>query len=229
MRDLFADEHEHGVWFEDPVLLEKLAIEKLQAAADELSTRWKWAEALVEVDWSATARHGRIHPEPGEPTDEETAEIDKLRTRHDELVNLDEEEWTDELVAEGEAVEARLEEIEAAVASRARFTPDDFAIAGCIATVGRDGSLQVIQGLVKPEDMPKPAEGTAAHHAGGQADAGDADADRHGPHRRPGALHIRAVSRGPRSRGAQGGGRRHRIGRRSPLGQDGAGQGASGR
>ena len=25
MRDLFADEHEHGVWFEDPVLLEKLA------------------------------------------------------------------------------------------------------------------------------------------------------------------------------------------------------------
>ena len=174
MRDLFADEHEHGVWFEDPVLLEKLATEKLQAAADELSTRWKWAEAVVEVDWSATARHGRIHPEPGEPTDEEKTEIEKLRTRHDELVNLEEEDWTDELVAEGEAVEARLEEIEAAVASRARFKPDDFAIAGCIATVGRDGSLQVIQGLVKPEDMPKPAQGSADQHAGGCQ--GDADA-----------------------------------------------------
>ncbi len=36
MRDLFADEYEHGVWFEDPVLLEKLAAEKLRAAADAL-------------------------------------------------------------------------------------------------------------------------------------------------------------------------------------------------
>ena len=34
-------------------------------------------------------------------------------------------------------------------------------MAGCIATGGRDGSLQVIQGLVKPEDMPKET-GTAA-------------------------------------------------------------------
>ena len=28
--------------------------------ADELSTRWKWAEAMADVDWSATARFGRI-------------------------------------------------------------------------------------------------------------------------------------------------------------------------
>ena len=166
LRDLFADEHENGVWLEDPVLLEKLATDKLQAAADELSTRWKWAEAVPEVDWNATARYGRIHPEPGEPTDAEKAEIEKLRTRHDELVNLDEEDWTDELAAEGEAVEARLDEIEAGTASRARFKPEDFAIAGCIATVDRDGSLQVIQGLVRPEDMPKPAEGSAEHRGG---------------------------------------------------------------
>ncbi len=173
LRDLFADEHEHGVWLEDAVLLEKLAMAKLQAAADELSTRWKWAEAVVEVDWSATARYGRIHPEPGEPTDEEKADIEKLRTRHDELVNLDEEDWTDELVEEAEAIEPRLHEIEAEVASRARFKPEDFAIAGCIATVGRDGSIQVIQGLVKPEDMPKPAEGSTDQHAGGGQDDAD--------------------------------------------------------
>ncbi len=60
MRDLFADEYEHGIWFEDPVLLEKLAAEKLQSAADELATRWKWA--MVEVDWSDTASCGRIEP-----------------------------------------------------------------------------------------------------------------------------------------------------------------------
>ena len=65
MRDLFADEHEHGVWFEDPVLLEKLAMAKLQAAADELATRWKWAIPMIETAWDDTARYGRVEPQPG--------------------------------------------------------------------------------------------------------------------------------------------------------------------
>ena len=170
LRDLFADEHENGVWLEDPKLLDELAIKKLQAAADELATRWKWAEAMLEVDWSATARYGRIHPEPGEPTDAEKAEIEKLRTRHDELVNMDEDQWTDALVEEAEAIEPRLDQIEAEVESRARFKREDFAMAGCIATIGRDGTLQVIQGLVKPEDMPKDTGAAANGH---DADAGD--------------------------------------------------------
>ena len=42
-------------------------------------------------------------------------------------------------------------------------------MAGCIATIGRDGTLQVIEGLVKPEDMPK--EPAAAHANGRDADA----------------------------------------------------------
>ena len=170
LRDLFADEHENGVWLEDPVLLGDLAVKKLTAAADELSTRWKWAEAMPEADWSATARFGRIHPESGEPTDAEKAEIERLRTRHDELANLDEEDWTDELVAEGETIEARPDEIEAEVDARARFRPEDFAIAGCIATIGRDGTLQVIQGLVKPEDMPKDTGADASGQDAGSED-----------------------------------------------------------
>ncbi len=170
LKDLFADEHENGVWLEDAALLNELAMKRLTAAADELSTRWKWADARTEVDWSATARYGRVHPQPGEPTDEEAAEIERLKTRHDELVNLDDDAWTDELIAEGEAVEARLDAIEAAVESRARFRREDFAIGGAIATVGRDGTLQVIQGLVKPEDIPKPASDSAAN--GQPADAG---------------------------------------------------------
>ena len=88
MRDLFADEHEHGVWFEDPVLLETLAMAKLQAAADELSTRWKWAVPMIEAAWDDTARYGRIEPQPGVPTDEERAEIEKLETRYHEIRGL---------------------------------------------------------------------------------------------------------------------------------------------
>ena len=162
MRDLFAEEYEHGVWFEDPVLLEKLATDRLHAAADELATRWKWAVPMIEVAWDDTARYGRIEPQPGVPTDEEKAEIEELETRHDELANLDEEDWTDELVAEGESVMARLEEIQGAIKARAVFRRDDFAMAGCIATIGRDGTLQVIAGLVKPEDVPKREKSTEA-------------------------------------------------------------------
>ena len=180
LRDLFADEHENGVWLEDPALLNELAIKKLTAAADELATRWKWAEAMAEVDWSASARFGRIHPEPGQPTAEETAEIEKLRLRHDELATMEEDEWTDKLVEEAEGIDTRLDAIEAEVEARATFRREDFAIAGCIATVGRDGTLQVIQGLVRPEDMPKEpaADASNAQNAGAATTDGGTDVGR---------------------------------------------------
>ena len=173
LRDLFADEYENGVWLEDPALLMKLALDRLQFAADELATRWKWAEARLDVDWSDLARFGRVHPTPAEPTDDEKAEIERLHTRHDELVNMDNDEWTEELVDEGDSIQTRLGEIEDAVKARAVYKPDDIAIAGCIATVGDDGQLQLVQGLVKPEDMP--AKDTAT----GQATGDDAAAGTH--------------------------------------------------
>ena len=158
MRDLFARHDDSGVWFEDPVLLEKLATAKLQAAADELATRWKWATAMIEVEWRDTASYGRIEPQPAERTQEEVAEIDRLVNRQNELAELDDVQWTGELLAEAESIETRLDEIEAGIEARAVFQREDLAMAGCIITVGHDGAMQVIQGLVKPEDMPKPEE-----------------------------------------------------------------------
>ena len=130
LRDLFADEHENGVWLEDPALLMQLALDRLKVAADELATRWKWAEARLDVEWSDLARFGRVRPTPAEPTDEEKAEIERLHTRHDELVNMDEDAWTDELIEEAEAIEPRLEQIQDAIKARAVFKPEDIAIAG---------------------------------------------------------------------------------------------------
>ena len=173
LRDLFADEHENGVWLEDPALLMQLALDRLQVGANELATRWKWAEARLDVDWSDLARFGRVRPTPAQPTDDEQAEIERLHTRHDELVNMDEHEWTDELIEEAEAIEPRLSEIQDAIKARAVFKPEDIAISGCIVTVGNDGTLQVVHGLVKPEDMPATATGTSeasAHDDGGQHD-----------------------------------------------------------
>ena len=118
-RDLFAEEDESGVWLCDPKLLRDLAAARLEAAAEELRTRWRWAEARIEIDWSATARFGRVHPQPGEPTPEERAEIERLETRHDELAALDDEDRSDDLVAEAERIEERLDEINGAIEARA--------------------------------------------------------------------------------------------------------------
>ena len=172
-RDLFADQDEWGIWFEDADLLGKLAMDRLQAAADELATRWKWAEARLEVNWSDLARFGRVHPTPGETTDEEKAECEHLHIRHDELVNMNEDEWTEALAAEAETIETRLAEIDAAVEARAVFRPEDIAISGCIVTVSSEGRMQLVQGLVRPDDMPAGnADTTSAgdHHDSGEAD-----------------------------------------------------------
>ena len=172
-RDLFAEEDERGIWFDDPDLLNKLAMDSLQVAARELETRWKWAEARLDVDWSATAAFGRVRPQPAEPTDEEKAEIERLRTRNDELANMDDDGWTEELVEEAESNETRLDEIEATIEARAIYRREDIAIAGCIATVGNDGELKLIQGLVRPEDMP--ARESNDTNMAGPDDTGDGE------------------------------------------------------
>ena len=170
-RDLFAEEDERGIWFDDPDLLNKLAMDILQVAARELETRWKWAEARLDVDWNTTASFGRVRPQPAEPTDGEKAEIERLRTRNDKLANMDDDGWTEELVEEADANETRLHEIEATIEARAVYRREDIAIAGCIATVGNDGELKLIPGLVRPEDMPARESGDA--NMAGQDDTAD--------------------------------------------------------
>ena len=177
-RDLFAEEDESGTWYDDPTLLRKLALDRLEAAAEQLRTKWAWAEARVEVEWSDTARFARIRPKPGEPTADEAKETEQLTVRRDELRDLDDEDWTEETESEFDRIEARLEEIDRAVSARAVFRRKDRQMAGAIVTVADDGSLHVIQGLVRPEDLPGPADGSPADGKpsasnGSGGDAGD--------------------------------------------------------
>ena len=176
LRDLFSNDDDSAVWFDDPALLNNLAMENLRVFKDELETRWKWATAMVEVDWNTTARYGRIYPEPAERTPEEQAEIEKLEARQGVLAELDDDAWTEELVREAETIEERLDEIEGGIEARAVYRREDFGIAGCIATIAHDGALQVIHGLVRPEDMPKEPE--AAGNTGARSGDGN-DGDGH--------------------------------------------------
>ena len=172
-RDLFADDDDNGVWLDDPELLNKLATARLEAAANDLRPDWKWAEARLDMDWSAIARFGRIVSTPATPTEEECAEIERLDVREDELTNLDDDEWTEALVEEADAIETRNDEIKASLEARAEFLEADRAISGCIATIREDGELRLIKGLVRPEDMAQRkgvADGTEADSADGESE-----------------------------------------------------------
>ena len=177
-RDLFAGEDEQGTWFDDPALLRKLALDRLEAAAEELRTKWSWVEARLEVEWTDTARFARIRPTPGELTEAEKKEVEQLAARREALAELDEEDWTEEAEAEYERIEARVDAIHAAVASRAVFRRKDMARAGAIVTIGDDRNMRVIQGLVRPEDL------TAAENGSGDGDSASGngmDGDAHDP------------------------------------------------
>ena len=173
-RDLFAEENDHGVWLDDPELLRRLATAKLKAATCDLQSDWKWAEPRLDVDWNGTARYGRISLNPGEPTVEESAETERLSTRWAEINDLDEDSVTDALFSEIETIESRLEAIDATVEARAAYSPEQRAIAGCIVTIGQDGNLRVVKGLVRPEDMPAAKTGIQA--------GSDTDDPDHGGH-----------------------------------------------
>ena len=195
LRDLFSNDDDSAVWFDDPALLNNLAMENLRVFKDELETRWKWATAIVEVDWNTTARYGRIYPEPAERMPEEQAEIEKLEARQGILAELDDDDWTEELVNEAETIETRLDEIEGGIEARAVYRREDFGIAGCIATIGRDGTLQVIQGLVAPEDMPKEPEAAGEHGAGiGDGNDGDGHTAEAGTGTDTGRISVPAMS-----------------------------------
>ena len=169
LRDLFADEYENGVWLEDPKLLNELATAKLTAAAGELATRWKWAEPCWRRTGApprATGASTRSPPRRPTPRAPRSSGFAPATTRSPPWKSMSgpTSSWR-----RPRPSRQRLHAIGDAVDARATFRPEDFAMAGCIATIGRDGTLQVIQGLVKPEDMPKEPAGDAN---GRDADAG---------------------------------------------------------
>ena len=155
---------------ENPELLERLAVEKLQDAAKAYEADWKWVEVHLSADYGAFRSFGRVYPQDIEPDADLMAEENVLIAREEELAAAnDGADWADAEADEYYAIEPRLREIEALQKARQPYAPADQAIAGCVVTIGHDGALRVEKGLVRPEDIPVAAEQTE--------DAADGDAE----------------------------------------------------
>ncbi|HEY1759426.1 MAG TPA: ParB/RepB/Spo0J family partition protein [Bryobacteraceae bacterium] len=153
-RDLFAED-EDGIFVLDAQLLNRLAMDKLRLEAEAIRAEgWKWVEAALEFGYEVRGEFRRLHAERLPLSDEAAAERKALSDEYDSLFdNMDEED--DETSERRNEIEARIEELE----DRPRaFTPDIIAIAGVVVTIGHDGQLEVVRGLVKSEDEPEEGE-----------------------------------------------------------------------
>ncbi|MGP8261612.1 MAG: ParB/RepB/Spo0J family partition protein [Rhodoblastus sp.] len=150
MRDLF--EHDDGGWLQDPALLDRLVIEKLQAEAETLRAEgWKWIAVASDFPYGHTAGLRRLTGDTVGLTDEEDASLTALKAENDalEAQYAEAEELPDE-------VDQRLGEFETAIAALedrpVRYDPAEIARAGVFVSIDGEGALRVERGFVRPED-----------------------------------------------------------------------------
>jgi ParB family chromosome partitioning protein len=155
-RDLFT-EGDSGVFLLDPQLLDRLAREKLETAAEAVRAEgWKWVDFALDFDYAQRSQFRRVHAEPVPLSEEAEAEHRQLAEEYEQLFN-GMEEGDEEASLRLDAIQARVGELEAT--GRA-YTPEAFAIAGAVVTINGNGEAEIVRGLVRPEDAPEHNEAT---------------------------------------------------------------------
>ena len=178
-RDLFDDEQSR--FLSDPALLERLAVEKLEAMAGAVRDEgWKWVEARLSVDSQALRQVAPCGHANRKPTAVEQEELDALARRAAELEQQaqaldDAPEWSPDeaemIDLEEQDIAARCKAINEALKT---WTPEQMAHAGVIVTIGRDGDVEVMRGLVRDEDRKAIAAAVRSKVATGPGRADDA-------------------------------------------------------
>ncbi len=157
-RDLFSADDD-GSFMDDAALVQRLAIEKLEAKAEQLRPAWAWTKAVLDPDYGFAAQYERVHPAPAGLPPEIADELERIEQRFGEIEELADGGWTDELAAEA----GRLEERQAELAQMAEelqvYADEDRAIAGCIVTIDHDGHFQLHKGLVDRATVRRDAPG----------------------------------------------------------------------
>lgn len=157
IRDLFTEDR--GGFFEDPALLDRLAIEKLEGTAAEVQQAegWKWVSVYLDFPHAHGMR--RAYPHPVELSEEDAIAYDAAQ---DELEHLT-AEWEDTDIDLPPEVDARFAELEAEIeridAKRHAYDPDDIARGGVFFVVAHDGDVRIERGFIRAEDeAPEPEE-----------------------------------------------------------------------
>lgn len=156
VRDLFGAPD--SGYIADGELMERLAIEKLEAAAEQLRGEgWSFVKVVPEIGWHVTNPYGRSKAARRALTDAEQDEIGELEAgcgRLNDLLHADE----DDELTEGEVdaieheitvAQTRIAEIQSSTES---YTDRQKKKAGVVLGIGQNGQLEVHRGMVPPAD-----------------------------------------------------------------------------
>lgn len=191
IRDLFTEDR--GGFYEDAVLLDRLAFDKLERIAAEVQEAegWKWVSA--HIDWPHAHGMRRTYPQPIELSEEDAAAYDAAQ---EELESLS-AEWEDADVDLPPDVDTRFAELEAEIeridGKRHAYEADEIARGGVFVVLNHDGTARIERGFIRPEDeAPEPEQPEAQEHGGTVIDEvrvnadgevmGDGDYDEDGNH-----------------------------------------------
>ena len=168
LRDLF--EEDGGGWLQDPALLDRLVVEQLGRAADDVRAEgWKWVEAAETLPYGYRTDLRSIAGEVT-LTEVEAATLAAIQAEYEALSA--EYEGLDELPDEIDTKLGELEDQMAGFESRTpRFEPKEMAIGGAFVSVDPQGRLHVERGYVRPEDEPPMPAPEAEAETGVDADA----------------------------------------------------------
>lgn len=147
-RDLFAEANEG--YIQDPALMDKLAGEVLESAAEEVRGEgWKWVRVEPTLSYQDTEGLDRVYP-VREPLDDATAQqVEELSTRY-QAMEAEGADETDEGYEAMQAVERQIAELEATAGEA--YRPEEVAVAGAFVTVESDGAIKIQRGFVAKAD-----------------------------------------------------------------------------
>ncbi|WP_059516570.1 ParB/RepB/Spo0J family partition protein [Burkholderia pseudomultivorans] len=156
-RDLFTGDG-NGGYVADLELLNRLAVEKLTAAAEEVRGEgWAWVDAAVRREALSAMRVRQLDPERRELTKKEKAEHRKLEQALDSAeAALDAHYDAEDSDADGDALHEAVGDAQAALdAFEERcevWTDEQKAVAGAQVWVNANGELEIRRGVVKPQE-----------------------------------------------------------------------------
>ncbi|KAF2991458.1 ParB/RepB/Spo0J family partition protein (plasmid) [Methylocystis sp. MJC1] len=160
LRDLFN--RDDGGWLQDAALLDRLARENLERAAEEVRAEgWKWSEIAIDFPYGHTTGLRRLPGTQAPITEEEQARYDAAVAEYNRL--SEEQESADEIP---EDADQRMAELEVEIASiderPSIYDRAEIARAGVFVSIDHDGRLKVERGFVRPEDEARKEGGALA-------------------------------------------------------------------
>ena len=160
-RDLF--ESEGGGFVQDVALLEALVRRKLESIADEVKVEgWNWTEARLSFGWDEQKAFLCGEPVEAALSEDMQAEAQRLQAEYEALRNADQDDNDGEAEARMQAIETRLDEIDAMT----RIWPDELkARAGAVVYLSHQGTPEIERGLIRSKDADQHDDKEEQHEA----------------------------------------------------------------